>query len=97
MPYTGIDEAGLGWPISNRRFDAQTAIELFRTYIDAKVFAEARYVNHGQQREDVGLHERLENMLPQENRRDHRRHQTHEYQGYTLAREQVLPCVDSLT
>jgi alkanesulfonate monooxygenase SsuD/methylene tetrahydromethanopterin reductase-like flavin-dependent oxidoreductase (luciferase family) len=40
MPYTGIDEAGLGWPISNNRFDARTAMELFRTYIDAKVYAE---------------------------------------------------------
>lgn len=40
MPYTGIDEAGLGWPISNRRFDARTAQGLFRTYIDAKVYAE---------------------------------------------------------
>ena len=40
MPYTGIDEAGLGWPISNRRFDAETAQELFREYIDAKVFCE---------------------------------------------------------
>lgn len=41
MPYTGIDEAGLGWPISNRRFDARTAMDLFRTYIDVKVEAEA--------------------------------------------------------
>lgn len=40
MPYTGITEAGLGWPISNRRFDAATAMKLFREYIDAKVFAE---------------------------------------------------------
>ncbi|HUT48955.1 MAG TPA: LLM class flavin-dependent oxidoreductase [Alphaproteobacteria bacterium] len=40
MPYTGIDEAGLGWPISNSRFDAQTATDLFRTYIDAKIYAE---------------------------------------------------------
>ncbi|MGE0734673.1 MAG: LLM class flavin-dependent oxidoreductase [Alphaproteobacteria bacterium] len=40
MPYTGITEAGLGWPISNRRFDAATAMKLFRTYIDVKVFAE---------------------------------------------------------
>lgn len=40
MPYTGIDEAGLGWPISNRRFDAKTAVDLFRTYIDVKVDAE---------------------------------------------------------
>ncbi len=41
MPYTGIDEAGLGWPISNRRFDAKTATDLFRTYLDTKVLAEA--------------------------------------------------------
>lgn len=40
MPYTGIDEAGLGWPISNRRFDGQKAVELFRTYLDVKVQAE---------------------------------------------------------
>lgn len=40
MPYTGIDEAGLGWPISNRRFDAATAQDLFRAYIDAKVYCE---------------------------------------------------------
>jgi len=40
MPYTGIDEAGLGWPISNNRFDAQIAMDLYRTYIDAKVYAE---------------------------------------------------------
>lgn len=40
MPYTGIDEPGLGWPISNRRFDAPTAMELFRSYIDTKVHAE---------------------------------------------------------
>jgi alkanesulfonate monooxygenase SsuD/methylene tetrahydromethanopterin reductase-like flavin-dependent oxidoreductase (luciferase family) len=40
MPYTGIDEAGLGWPISNRRFDPKTATDLFKTYIDAKAYAE---------------------------------------------------------
>lgn len=41
MPYTDIDEAGLGWPISNSRFDAGRAVEMFRTYIHAKVSAEA--------------------------------------------------------
>ena len=41
MPYTDIDGAGLGWPISNSRFDATRAIEMFRTYIHAKVHAEA--------------------------------------------------------
>jgi alkanesulfonate monooxygenase SsuD/methylene tetrahydromethanopterin reductase-like flavin-dependent oxidoreductase (luciferase family) len=40
MPYTAIDEAGLGWPISNRRFEADKAIKMFRTYIDQKVYAE---------------------------------------------------------
>ncbi len=40
MPYTDIDEAGLGWPISNSRFDAGRAVEMFRTYIHAKVYAE---------------------------------------------------------
>ena len=40
MPYTDIDETGLGWPISNSRFDPQRGIEMFRTYIDAKVAAE---------------------------------------------------------
>ncbi len=40
MPYTGVTEAGLGWPISNSRFDPARGIELFRTYIDAKVYAE---------------------------------------------------------
>lgn len=40
MPYTGIDEAGLGWPISNRRFDAETAMDLFRAYIDVKAACE---------------------------------------------------------
>ena len=40
MPYTDIDEAGLGWPISNSRFDPKRGIEMFRTYIDAKVAAE---------------------------------------------------------
>ncbi len=41
MPYTDIDEAGLGWPISNRRFDPARGIEMFRTYIGTKVDAEA--------------------------------------------------------
>lgn len=40
MPYTDIDEAGLGWPISNSRFDGARAMEMFRTYIHAKVYAE---------------------------------------------------------
>lgn len=40
MPYTDIEEAGLGWPISNSRFDPARAIEMFRTYIHAKVAAE---------------------------------------------------------
>lgn len=40
MPYTDIDEAGLGWPISNSRFDTGRAVEMFRTYIHAKVYAE---------------------------------------------------------
>ena len=41
MPYTDIDEAGLGWPISNSRFDSGRAIDMFRTYTHAKVYAEA--------------------------------------------------------
>ncbi len=41
MPYTGIDEPGLGWPISNSRFEPDRAVSLFRTYIHAKVHAEA--------------------------------------------------------
>jgi alkanesulfonate monooxygenase SsuD/methylene tetrahydromethanopterin reductase-like flavin-dependent oxidoreductase (luciferase family) len=41
MPYTDVKEAGLGWPISNRLFDGRRAVEMFRTYIDAKVGAEA--------------------------------------------------------
>ena len=41
MPYTGIDEPGLGWPIPNNRFEPDRAIRLFRTYIHAKVHAEA--------------------------------------------------------
>ena len=41
MPYTDIDEPGLGWPISNSRFESARAIEMFRTYIHAKVHAEA--------------------------------------------------------
>lgn len=41
MPYTGIDEPGLGWPISNSRFEPDRAVGLFRTYIHAKVHAEA--------------------------------------------------------
>jgi alkanesulfonate monooxygenase SsuD/methylene tetrahydromethanopterin reductase-like flavin-dependent oxidoreductase (luciferase family) len=40
MPYTDIDQPGLGWPISNSRFDAARATEMFRTYIDAKVYGE---------------------------------------------------------
>ncbi len=40
MPYTDINEAGLGWPISNSRFEPDRGIEMFRTYIDAKVAAE---------------------------------------------------------
>jgi len=40
MPYTDIDEAGLGWPISNSRFEARRAVDMFRTYIHAKVHAE---------------------------------------------------------
>jgi alkanesulfonate monooxygenase SsuD/methylene tetrahydromethanopterin reductase-like flavin-dependent oxidoreductase (luciferase family) len=40
MPYTGVNEPGLGWPIANRRFEADRGIALFRTYIDAKVAAE---------------------------------------------------------
>ena len=40
MPYTGIDEPGLGWPVANKRFDAAHGVELFRTYLDSKVYAE---------------------------------------------------------
>jgi alkanesulfonate monooxygenase SsuD/methylene tetrahydromethanopterin reductase-like flavin-dependent oxidoreductase (luciferase family) len=40
MPYTDITEPGLGWPISNSRFEPTRAIEMFRTYIHAKVYAE---------------------------------------------------------
>lgn len=40
MPYTDIDEPGLGWPISNSRFESARAIDMFRTYIHAKVHAE---------------------------------------------------------
>ena len=40
MPYTDIDEPGLGWPISNSRFESARAIDMFRTYIHAKVYAE---------------------------------------------------------
>ena len=40
MPYTDIDESGLGWPISNSRFEPRRAVDMFRTYIHAKVYAE---------------------------------------------------------
>jgi len=40
MPYTDIDEAGLGWPISNSRFDGQRAIEMYQAYMKAKTYAE---------------------------------------------------------
>jgi len=40
MPYTEIGEAGQDWPVANKRFDPRRGAEMYRDYIDNKVFAE---------------------------------------------------------
>ena len=40
MPYTDIDEPGLGWPISNNRFVGARGIDMYKAYMHAKVYAE---------------------------------------------------------
>ena len=40
MPYTGVDAPGQDWPVANKQFDPKRGAELYRGYIDNKVFAE---------------------------------------------------------
>ncbi len=40
MPYTFIDESNQDWPVPNKQFDPQKGVELYREYIENKVFAE---------------------------------------------------------
>ena len=40
MPYTAVDVPGQDWPVPNKQFDPQRGVELFREYIDNKVYAE---------------------------------------------------------
>lgn len=40
MPYTDVNEPGLGWPISNSMFNGKRATEMYRSYMKAKVYAE---------------------------------------------------------
>lgn len=40
MPYTFVDKAQQDWPVPNNQFDPQRGVELFREYIDNKVYAE---------------------------------------------------------
>ena len=40
MPYTFVDEAGQDWPVANKQFDPKRGAELYREYIDNKVYAE---------------------------------------------------------
>ena len=40
MPYTDVAEAGQDWPVANKQFDPERGAELYREYIDNKVYAE---------------------------------------------------------
>ncbi len=40
MPYTGVDESGQDWPVANKQFDPKLGVEMFRRYIDDKIYAE---------------------------------------------------------
>ena len=40
MPYTFIDESNQDWPVPNKQFDPHKGVELYREYIENKVFAE---------------------------------------------------------
>ena len=41
MPYTGLEEEPLGWPVSNRQFDPARAAAHYQSYVQAMVHAEA--------------------------------------------------------
>ena len=40
MPYTGVEKSGQDWPVANKQFDPTRGIQLYRDYIDNKVYAE---------------------------------------------------------
>jgi alkanesulfonate monooxygenase SsuD/methylene tetrahydromethanopterin reductase-like flavin-dependent oxidoreductase (luciferase family) len=40
MPYTGLADVPLGWPVPNRDFDPETARKLYRVYVDTMIYAE---------------------------------------------------------
>jgi alkanesulfonate monooxygenase SsuD/methylene tetrahydromethanopterin reductase-like flavin-dependent oxidoreductase (luciferase family) len=40
MPYTYVDDPDQDWPVANKQFDPKKGVELYREYIDNKVFAE---------------------------------------------------------
>ena len=40
MPYTEVAAQGQDWPIANKQFDRRRGAEMYRAYIDNKVFAE---------------------------------------------------------
>lgn len=40
MPYTEVGAQGQDWPVANKHFDARRGAEMYRDYIDNKVFAE---------------------------------------------------------
>jgi alkanesulfonate monooxygenase SsuD/methylene tetrahydromethanopterin reductase-like flavin-dependent oxidoreductase (luciferase family) len=40
MPYTEVGDPGTDWPVPNKQFDPKRGAELYRDYIDNKVFAE---------------------------------------------------------
>jgi alkanesulfonate monooxygenase SsuD/methylene tetrahydromethanopterin reductase-like flavin-dependent oxidoreductase (luciferase family) len=40
MPYTDVAEQGQDWPVANKLFDRRRGADMYRAYIDNKVFAE---------------------------------------------------------
>jgi len=40
MPYTGVTEAGQDWPVANQQFDPQLGVDLFKRYVEDKIYAE---------------------------------------------------------
>ena len=40
MPYTAVETYGQDWPVANKQFDPEQGVEIFRTGIENKVYAE---------------------------------------------------------
>jgi alkanesulfonate monooxygenase SsuD/methylene tetrahydromethanopterin reductase-like flavin-dependent oxidoreductase (luciferase family) len=40
MPYTDVTDPGPDWPVGNKRFDGARGVEMFRSYIADKIYAE---------------------------------------------------------